>query len=531
MSGIDIFAREYLGKVFYFCLKKTGNEQDAAELAGEISLEVVQALSKGKEPEKLDAWIWAVVRNRWARWAARKYYKAPEQVDIQEYEQLLPSEQCLEEEYIRSQELLRIRRELAFVRSDYRQILVAHYFEELSVYEISRCFGIPVGTVKTRLQSSRRILKEGMNMARQFGTRSFQPETIYFSSSGYHPSGLPWTAVKRKLPINILCEANNNPSTVEELSMELGVAMPYMEEEVEILVEAELLRRLEGDRYLTNFFISPKECQNEINELSCQFAERHYKDIWALAGKVLEKAGEYGVQSSAVSRMDAQAYFAFFIEQRLEFDALPPGPGLYQKFHRRDGGSWILIGREQGAACRLPRMFFNNSYCALRVGELDVEWNGFQCNDALHYGERLYKSEVPKSDSLGIIKKFAVGCSPEELSDTESLILDHLLEQGFCVRSSEGEIRVAAVIFGDDTAQKCREYYCSLPEYRKLLEEMNRYMQEVREIVARYSTSYLKEDFECYVGMSVEMRPIFAMLWKDSGLYSGGHAQFMAFYC
>ena len=531
MSGIDIFAREYLGKVFYFCLKKTGNEQDAAELAGEISLEVVQALATGKEPEKLDAWIWAVVHNRWARWAAKKYYKAPEQVDIQEYEQLLPSEQCLEEEYIHSQELLRIRRELAFVRSDYRQILVTHYFEEMRVSEISRRFGMPVGTVKTRLQSGRRILKEGMNMARQFGTRSFQPEMISFSSSGNHTSGLPWSAVSRKLPVNILCEANNNPSTVEELSMELGVAMPYMEEEVEILVEAELLRKLEGDRYLTNFFISPKECQDEINELSCQFAERHSKDIWALAGKVLERAGDYGVQSSAVSQMDAQAYFAFYLEQWLVYDALPPGPGIYQKFHRRDGGNWGLIGKEQGAFCRLSRMFFNNSCCTLKAGDLDVEWYGFQCYDVLYYGERLYEREVPKADSLGLINKFAKGCSSEELSVAESLILDDLLEQGFCVRSTLGEIRVAAVIFGDDTAQKCREYYCSLPEYQKLLEEMNRYMQEVREIVARYSVPYLKEDFEYYVGMSVDMRSIYAMLWKDSGLYSGGHAQFMAFYC
>ena len=492
---------------------------------------MVQALAKGKEPEKLDAWIWAVVHNRWARWAAKKYYKAPEQVDIQEYEQLLPSEQCLEEEYIHSQELLRIRRELAFVRSDYRQILVTHYFEEMSVSEISRRFGIPVGTVKTRLQSGRRILKEGMNMARQFGTRSFQPEMISFSSSGKHTSGLPWSAVSRKLPVNILCEANNNPSTVEELSMELGVAMPYMEEEVEILVEAELLRKLEGDRYLTNFFISPKECQDEINELSCQFAERHYKDIWALAGKVLERAGDYGVQSSVVSQMDAQAYFAFYLEQWLVYDALPPGPGIYQKFHRKDGGNWGLIGKEQGAFCRLSRMFFNNSCCTLKAGDLDVEWYGFQCYDVLYYGERLYKREVPKSDSLGLINKFAKGCSSEELSVAESLILDDLLEQGFCVRSSLGEIRVAAVIFGDDTAQKCREYYCSLPEYQKLLEEMNRYMLEVREIVARYSVPYLKEDFEYYVGMSVDMRSIYAMLWKDSGLYSGGHAQFMAFYC
>ena len=32
MTSAETFANEYLGKVFYFCLKKTGNDADAEEL-------------------------------------------------------------------------------------------------------------------------------------------------------------------------------------------------------------------------------------------------------------------------------------------------------------------------------------------------------------------------------------------------------------------------------------------------------------------------------------------------------------------
>lgn len=536
MSGIDIFTGEYLGKIFYFCLKKTGNEQDAAELAGDISLQVVQALSKGTQPEQFDGWLWAVVRNRWARWAAGRYYGSPEQVDIQEYEQDLASGQCLEEEYIRSWDLMRIRRELAFVRSDYRQILVAHYFEEMSVSEISRRFGIPIGTVKTRLRNSRRILKEGMNMARQFGTRSFQPEHIYFSSSGAQPSGLLWSAVGRKIPINILCAANNNPSTIEELSMELGISMPYMEEEVHILEEAELLRKLSGEKYLTNFFISPRECQNEINELSCRFAESRYGDIWALAGRALPAAKERFAQVSAVSDMDGQAYLAFHIEQQLENAALPSG--IFEKFHRRDGGNWGFIGKEQNASCRLPYAFFNNS-CAQTMACPSTRWDGFYCHD-ITYGKMPYKQDVPAADSLSVIKMlaqemlaqkmFAQEQTPKDFSDTERQLLDRLLSDGFCVKSPEGEIRIAALIFDRDTARKCESHYSTLPEYQSLQTDMNSYMREAREIIARYSSPFLKEDFEYYVGMSVELRHLFAVQWKNSELYRGGNAQFMAFY-
>ena len=50
MSYTEIFAREYFGKVFYFCLKKTGNEQDAEELASDIGYEVISSLKNGAKP-------------------------------------------------------------------------------------------------------------------------------------------------------------------------------------------------------------------------------------------------------------------------------------------------------------------------------------------------------------------------------------------------------------------------------------------------------------------------------------------------
>ena len=44
-----------------------------------------------------------------------------------------------------------------------------------------------------------------------------------------------------------------------------------MEEEVELLLQAELLKKINHEKYLTNFFIVPRECQNEINEKCCGF--------------------------------------------------------------------------------------------------------------------------------------------------------------------------------------------------------------------------------------------------------------------
>lgn len=65
MRDAQRFAEEYMEKVFYFALKKTGNESDADDLAEDIAEAVLAGLSRGAEPENFDAWVWAVARNRW----------------------------------------------------------------------------------------------------------------------------------------------------------------------------------------------------------------------------------------------------------------------------------------------------------------------------------------------------------------------------------------------------------------------------------------------------------------------------------
>ena len=521
MTNIDMYANKYLGKIFYFCLKKTGNELDAADLSCEISLEIVQALARGKDPEKINAWIWAVARNRWAKWAAKRYYHALEQVDIEDYSDVLPSVKNVEDDIIHSQELECVRRELAFIRSDYRNLLVAHYFEEKSVSQISHQFGIPLGTVKTKLRSSRKMLKEGMDMARQFGTRSFQPETIRFISSGNQPSGLPFRAVNRKLPVNILCAANNNASTIEELSMELGIAMPYMEEEVGLLTESELLRKLDNGKYITNFFISPKECQNEINELCCQFAEKHYKTIWNIAGQLMAKGNERKIFSGIFSDADAQSYYAFLIEQKLELHEFQPD--IYVKFKRKDGGTWGVIGKEADAVCRIPLKSFNNSLS--EVGAL-VKWNGYQSG----HGKQPYTQEVPNSSDLTMLKAIAEKKEPSANSVMDEECIERLTEQGFCTKSEDGRLQVAAPCARYNDFEMLMEYLTILPEYELLKGEIHTYTDSVRNIIAQYSISYLKDDFDYYVMMSGELRSVFASLWIDKKLYTGENSMFSALY-
>lgn len=359
----EYYATEYLDKVFYFCLKKTGTVYQAQDLASEISLCILEQLAKGVLPDSFHGWVWQIARNRYARWAERRHRRQEKLSgwDVSDLpEDDLPVFEDPEESLIAREQLELLRRELAFTGREYRDILVAYYFDQTPISEIAKNLSLPEGTVKTRLFRGRNRLKEGMNMARTFGRRSISPESISYSGSGSHPSGLPNSALQRKIPQNIVLEAHNNPSTPEDLSMELGIALPYMEEEIQILHDASLLTQTEDGRYITNFFIADKDTQAVVSALTEEGAKNLRPLMWDLICEMEEKLLEEKIKPDSIPTSDFRWLIALECIRKLTFSVQKEG--IYQSFHRPDGGTWGLIGYENNFHDRLFPIGHNGSY-------------------------------------------------------------------------------------------------------------------------------------------------------------------------
>ena len=237
---LDEFAKNYFEKLFYFCLKKTGDSFEAEELAADITLQIVTAIQKGNIPVNFSAWVWQIARNRYSHWAdsKRKRRESDSGADVSELE-FADEKMSVERELIHNEDLALMRRELAFIAADYREIIVAYYIEDRSVRDIANTLKLPEGTVKSKLFRARETLKEGMNMAREFGALSYRPEKVIYTKSGkFGKFNEPECYINRKLCNNIMLAAYRNPSTAEELAVEVGVALPYMEDELKQLVDA-----------------------------------------------------------------------------------------------------------------------------------------------------------------------------------------------------------------------------------------------------------------------------------------------------
>lgn len=255
-----------LEKLYFYALKKTGSRHEAEDLAQEIVAQALFSLANGSTPRQFAGWLWGVARNCYAKWV-KQQRRSTEWTDSGKnaLELIADSGMSTEDILMVKESLSMLKRELSLLSSAHREITIAYYIEGESIPAIARKLKLPEGTIKRKLLESRKNLREGMAMARELGQRSFMAENITFVRSGSDgKNGSPWSYIQRKIPKNILIAAYRNPMSLEELCLDLGIAMPYMEEEVKLLVGQTLLKEVAKGRFETDFIIVDKAAQTNI---------------------------------------------------------------------------------------------------------------------------------------------------------------------------------------------------------------------------------------------------------------------------
>lgn len=341
---IDTFTYDYMEKLFYFCLKKTGNSDEAENLTSDITLNILTALKGGTIPIHFSAWVWRIARNRYSKWVQHQKVKSKRMYGVPSEELDLVDDKADFDEMIRHEDLQLLRRELAFIAKDYREIIVAYYIDDKKIADIAKELNKSKEAVKVKLFRSRKMLKEGMDMAREFGVRSYKPEDVNFASSGSQPSGLPWKVVQRKIPKNILLQASNNPSSVEELSVELGIAAPYMEEEVKLLTDATLLKKI-GNKYITNFYIADKESQMAVYMTHRQNSKERSEEVDRLVTALLPEIKKLNIVRNNMSDDELKWWFVIYTVDICNYSLKNFKIDNLEK--RENGENWGFMGFEK----------------------------------------------------------------------------------------------------------------------------------------------------------------------------------------
>ncbi|MBQ7838278.1 MAG: RNA polymerase sigma factor [Clostridia bacterium] len=163
-SAFDELYKLTSERAYFVALEFTKNNQDAEDILQESYIKALSKISELDKPESFSSWLNQIVANKSKDFLKKKkpmlFNSDEEETDATE---LLPDEDTSfsPEENLDQTELQKTVMEvLDELSEEKRACVLMMYFEELSVGEIAETLEIPEGTVKTRLFSARKDLKD-----------------------------------------------------------------------------------------------------------------------------------------------------------------------------------------------------------------------------------------------------------------------------------------------------------------------------------------------------------------------------------
>lgn len=256
---------ENLTSIYGYAARNLYDRENVEDLSSEIIIEVLESIENLRDEGAFWGFVWKIAENTFRKFIRREALRKKTQAkEFNNVGSIIPSP---EEEIISAndcdEQLYLIRRELSLLTKMRREVTVAYYIHNKSCSQIATEQNISVEMVKYHLFKTRRQLKEGINMSRKLGEKSYDPGV--FSINFWGDRNYYNDLFDRRLRGSIVLAAYRAPMSAEELSVELGVAMPYLEEEIFALEAAGVLKKI-STRYQTNLVIITRDYLKEVSE-------------------------------------------------------------------------------------------------------------------------------------------------------------------------------------------------------------------------------------------------------------------------
>ena len=243
------------------------------------------SFAKGRtEIEKLENLIWKIAHHTWCN-RLRRQKKDSGTISLDSPAGLYIVEERdyigeFEESEAKKEELAKLKKRISELSKLQREIIVGYYLENLSVSDIASKFGINKSAVKWHLFDARKKIKERFDMNDNLNMNMVKPGKLWLGSSGDTGPDPDTRRVNDNLVrqnICLLCYGDSG-KTIDELMEMTGIPRPYLEFDLDWLVDREFLV-LENKRYMTNFGIKNRRHFQEVRDIYIQYKESYYKKI------------------------------------------------------------------------------------------------------------------------------------------------------------------------------------------------------------------------------------------------------------
>ena len=166
-KALKLLVEKYSNSLYKFSLHLCKDLKETEDLFQDTWVKVFKKLEKFNIDKRFETWLFTIAINTYKdgyrkkkRWLNRvKDYFDNDEKDREMA--MVPSGEGLpQRDIIKSEEKEQIRSAVNKLKDEYRILVILYYFERLSYSEISEMLSIPEGTIKSRLNKGRKLLKD-----------------------------------------------------------------------------------------------------------------------------------------------------------------------------------------------------------------------------------------------------------------------------------------------------------------------------------------------------------------------------------
>ncbi len=446
----------YVEPIFRFCRKRLMDPYDAEDLASEILCHVLDGMEK-YNIESLDAWVWRIAHNRYARYVAQQ--NKVRMVLSEEYADLNPvyDDYTGIEEESTERSFEAVFRYLHTLSAMYRDIFVDYYIGEMSVRALARKYAIPETAVKWRLNTGRQKIRE------RIGIRKMENiyKRINWNTTCCNGSMDSDRYLHTQLARAICMAAYEEPQTVEEISVRTGIPAMYIEDEIPRLEYGDALCTI-GKKYAANFIVFRLQDRKMVEGASEQMVKKiadRFEQLLRRAADTVSHLNFYG-HDFGMERL-GHLIIPYVLRKKiavLKRDRLHMENGAYPP--RKDGGYGWFIVEETADDSELPAPY--NAGCNVagsddegqrkKPGHIYYYWISKYFDHEIYHngGTRwLCAKDILKESHDGAINKAS-------LSDEDAA---RLIQKGLIVKGENG-YRLNFVCFTEEQFDAFTSLFC-----------------------------------------------------------------------
>lgn len=484
----------YLEKIYAWARVRAFSEEEAEDLAQEITYQAILGLPRLRDESRFEPWLWGVASN------CAKAFRRQKGKERALFLYNLPEMELIEEQIPEEEEELygNLRGKIAMLSKSYREVIMLYYYDGLSTKRIAEKLGLAEGTVTWRLsQARKRLEKECQNME-ESALRPIEMRVDIYGSGEY--GGMipfPSEFLKDALAKNILWQCYEKARGVEEIAKICGVPAFYVEDRVKDLLERNALTETANGKYRTDFIIWTDKQGEYCKANGKKALEPIRKDLMEALKTFFERTEEISFESAGRTKEELRYLLGTMafdrIEQKYSILEYPQIPINY------DGYRWRYLGNRETTN---ERINVGRQVC-------------YPMRDGVPYAHKVYW--MKGFGGRNMMSQNEIRACWSTLDSTvhcEKEWMTSALERGFVKRAANGSFAVTVPVFRKEQ----KEAFDALaegvfrevaPQYAECVEQFvkgyrNLFPEHLRDDVQRMSRNLIMSFYEVVAQMGRE---------------------------